>query len=147
MKFVNVGKSRSELEEEFDIPYCPLAELEADFSNLNDSEEKKEDLIMEGYQEKNGLNEMLCGLSNTKKRKEEMPDNKEMSARSLKGTPKKLNFRRQSLDVLWNSTAGEKVKEILSQSIMKLNISSFTERKASDSKFGEGSDFYEVSAI
>lgn len=46
------------------------------------------------------------------------------------------NSRRQSLDtlILGGLATGERVKEILSQGIMKLNISSLTERRSSEPK-------------
>ncbi|XP_023246657.1 uncharacterized protein LOC106643558 [Copidosoma floridanum] len=42
--------------------------------------------------------------------------------------------RRQSLDILWNSGTGERVKELLNQGMMMLNISNLTERRSSDSR-------------
>lgn len=42
--------------------------------------------------------------------------------------------RRQSLDVLWSAGTGERVKEILNQGIMMLNISNLTERRFSDTR-------------
>ncbi|XP_058791579.1 uncharacterized protein LOC131664470 isoform X2 [Phymastichus coffea] len=45
--------------------------------------------------------------------------------------------RRQSLDVLWNSGTSERVKELLSQGMMMLNISNITERRFSESKLAE----------
>lgn len=46
-----------------------------------------------------------------------------------------ISGRRQSLDNLLGPT-GEKVKEIFSQGIMMLNISSLTERRNSEPKLG-----------
>ncbi|XP_008216957.1 uncharacterized protein LOC100121161 isoform X2 [Nasonia vitripennis] len=45
--------------------------------------------------------------------------------------------RRQSLDMLWNSGTGERVKELLSQGMMMLNISNLTERRSSESRGAE----------
>ncbi|KAJ8687351.1 hypothetical protein QAD02_023145 [Eretmocerus hayati] len=42
--------------------------------------------------------------------------------------------RRQSLDMLWTSGTGERVKELLNQGMMMLNISNLTERRASESR-------------
>ena len=42
--------------------------------------------------------------------------------------------RRQSLDMLWNSGTGERVKELLNQGMMMLNISNLTERRPSEPK-------------
>lgn len=45
--------------------------------------------------------------------------------------------RRQSLDMLWNSGTGERVKELLNHGMMMLNISGLTERRSSEPKTGE----------
>ncbi|XP_023317563.1 uncharacterized protein LOC106649804 isoform X1 [Trichogramma pretiosum] len=42
--------------------------------------------------------------------------------------------RRQSLDVLWNSNTGERVKEFLNQGMMMLSISNLTERRFSEQR-------------
>ncbi|XP_012270237.1 uncharacterized protein LOC105694293 isoform X2 [Orussus abietinus] len=42
--------------------------------------------------------------------------------------------RRQSLDMLWNTGTGERVKELLNHGMMMLNISNLTERRGSESK-------------
>jgi hypothetical protein len=42
--------------------------------------------------------------------------------------------RKQPLDLLWNSGTGERVKELLNQGLMMLNISNLTERQSCDSK-------------
>lgn len=51
------------------------------------------------------------------------------------------NSRRQSLDtlILGGLATGERVKEIFSQGIMKLNISSLTDRRSSEPKFERSS--------
>ncbi|KAK6634362.1 hypothetical protein RUM43_011762 [Polyplax serrata] len=143
VKVINLGKGRNELEE-FDIPYTPLPEGEGDSHGLNEVRENKSEIDREHCQE---MRESKDSTECARKRKEDFPKNEELTSRSLKGTPKKLNLRRQSLDVLWNGTASEKMKEILSQSIMKLNISSLTERRASDAKLGESSDVCENESV
>ncbi|KAK0086834.1 hypothetical protein PV326_005430 [Microctonus aethiopoides] len=42
--------------------------------------------------------------------------------------------RRQSLDMLWTTGTGERMKELLSHGMMMLNISSLTERRSSEPK-------------
>ncbi|XP_034950267.1 uncharacterized protein [Chelonus insularis] len=48
--------------------------------------------------------------------------------------------RRQSLDMLWNTGTGERMKELLSHGMMMLNISSLTERRSSEPKLTEKED-------
>ncbi|XP_046743137.1 uncharacterized protein LOC124409515 isoform X2 [Diprion similis] len=45
--------------------------------------------------------------------------------------------RRQSLDILWSGGTGERVKELLNQGMMMLNISSLTERRSSEPRATE----------
>lgn len=58
----------------------------------------------------------------------------------ISGTADATN-RRQSLDtLLWGGTTSERVKELLSHGMMMLNISSLTERRASEPKVSEDRD-------
>lgn len=50
------------------------------------------------------------------------------------GSSSANSSRRQSLDMLWNTGTGEKVKELLSHGMMMLNISSLTDRRCSEPK-------------
>lgn len=130
-------------EEEFDIPYAPLSEVDGDFSvSVNPlaspPEEKEEDSL-----QKTKLDNSVSGWM-TKNSKNDSEKNED-GMKSCKSTPRKMNIRRQSLDVLWSNATGEKVKEILSQSIMKLSIGSLTERRSSESKVGEQNEQFQVS--
>ena len=134
VKCVRSGKNKNELEEEFDIPYSPLT-TEPEGDNPNTLKKAGENLNEDSF------NGSLMAKN------ENLNDIEDYGSKSLKGTPKKLNIRRQSLDVLWNSAAGEKFKEILSQSIMKLNISSLTEKKLNEGKFIDETEFTQVSKL
>ncbi|XP_057320895.1 SH3 domain-binding protein 5-like isoform X2 [Microplitis mediator] len=48
--------------------------------------------------------------------------------------------RRQSLDMLWNTGTGERMKELLNHGMMMLNISSLTERRSSEPKLADKDD-------
>ncbi|XP_044590238.1 SH3 domain-binding protein 5-like isoform X1 [Cotesia glomerata] len=48
--------------------------------------------------------------------------------------------RRQSLDMLWNTGTGERMKELLNHGMMMLNISSLTERRSSEPKLIDNDD-------
>ncbi|XP_051172754.1 227 kDa spindle- and centromere-associated protein-like isoform X2 [Leptopilina boulardi] len=50
------------------------------------------------------------------------------------GSSSANSSRRQSLDMLWNTGTGEKVKELLNHGMMMLNISSLTDRRSSEPK-------------
>lgn len=138
------NKIKNELEEEeFDIPYAPLSEVEADFNGpqgLSSPDEKK----TETDEESGNKSKLDNALANwIKSSKEEQANADGNDPKSSKNTPRKMNIRRQSLDVLWSNATGEKMKEILSQSIMKFNIGSLTERRSSESKI-EPNDHYQV---
>ncbi|KAL0268374.1 UNVERIFIED_CONTAM: hypothetical protein PYX00_010343 [Menopon gallinae] len=139
---IKQGKVKNELEEDYDIPYTPLSEMEPEFGfgSRDGSGKKEADDGTDESTQKMKLNSALNNWINKKKD----PDRNELEhVKSLKGTPRKVNIRRQSLDVLWNNATGEKMKEIFSQSILKLSIGSLSERRNSESKIGEDSDAFQ----
>lgn len=144
---VKISKNRREPEEEVEIPYCSLPEIDCDGNKLNENGLTKHNFTSEYFSEETSISEIFNSPLRRATKHCEISEKEEISVTSLRGTPRKLSLRRQSLDVLWNNTAGEKVKELLSQSIMKLSISSLTDKKTSEYKCGEGSDNHQVNLL
>lgn len=141
---IKQGKIKNELEEDYDIPYTPLSEMEPEFG-FGDGENSERKEIEDGMEDSAQKMKLNSALNNWINKKKDPDRNDFENVKSLKGTPRKLNIRRQSLDVLWHNATGEKVKEIFSQSILKLSIGSLSERRNSESKIGD--DTFQVSYL
>ncbi|XP_054279862.1 SH3 domain-binding protein 5-like isoform X2 [Macrosteles quadrilineatus] len=101
--------------------------------NLNDSSSPGSDLADHNQDSKQTNTEDLSTLTTSKSK----PDSTLTNWISRSSVEQGNNSRRQSLDtlILGGLATGERVKEIFSQGIMKLNISSLTDRRSSEPKF------------